>query len=168
MADMRQPLTGLSAASQLLAQQPCVRDDEEAAFLVAAISAASRMLSGIVANVLSLRSLEAGDCAIAAAPFSVRDTVDGVLAVCRMSLAHAREGARITWRHEHAPLPPLVCGDGDRLAQIALNLLTSAHPTHTHASESASASCTSHAPFLFTRRCREVCGWERDQHRGAV
>jgi signal transduction histidine kinase len=127
MADMRQPLTGLSAASELLAQQPCVRDDEEATFLVAAISAASRMLSGIVANVLSLRSLEAGDCTIAAAPFSVRDMVDGVLAVCRMSLAH-RAGARITWRDEHAPLPPLVCGDADRLAQIALNLLTSARP----------------------------------------
>jgi signal transduction histidine kinase len=125
MADLRQPLTGLEAASQLLAAQPCVRDDEEAAFLVAAIASASRMLAGIVANVLSLRSLEAGDCTIAAAPFSVRAMVGGVLAVCRMSRAQSAD-ANIRWENEHAPLPPLVLGDGDRLSQCLLNLLTSA------------------------------------------
>jgi K+-sensing histidine kinase KdpD len=124
MADLRQPLAGLAAASQLLAAQPCVRDDEEAAFLVAAISSASRMLSGLVANVLSMRSLEAGDCRIAAAPFSVRDVVAGVLAVCRMSLAQRADNS-IRWEDEHAPLPPLVIGDGDRLSQCLLNLLTS-------------------------------------------
>jgi signal transduction histidine kinase len=141
MADMRQPLAALAAASQLLAAQPCVREDEEAAFLAAAIASAARMLDGIVANVLSLRSLEAGDCAIDAAPFSVRDMLGGVLAVCRMSLAPrdgssgggggggsggGGGGASITWLDEQAPLPPLVIGDGDRLAQCVLNLLTSA------------------------------------------
>jgi hypothetical protein len=80
MADMRQPLSCLQAASALLTQQPCVQRDEEASFLVAAVSAASHMLSGarrqpgavrhntplselpsagLVANVLSFRSLEA-------------------------------------------------------------------------------------------------------------
>jgi signal transduction histidine kinase len=125
MADLRQPLAGLEAASQLLAAQPCVRGDEEAAFLVAAITSASRMLSGIVANVLSMRSLEAGGLVIASAPFSVRDVVGGVLAVCRMSHAQ-RANASIRWEDEHAPLPPRVLGDGDRLSQCVLNLVTSA------------------------------------------
>jgi hypothetical protein len=45
-ASVRQPLTGIQAASELLAQQPCVHNNEDASFLVAAISAASRMLAG--------------------------------------------------------------------------------------------------------------------------
>jgi PAS domain S-box-containing protein len=125
MSDFRQPLAGIAAASELLAQKPCVRRDEEATFLVAAITAAARMLSGIVANVLSLRSLEAGDCAVADAPFSIRECVAGVLSVCRMSLAHG-DGAAIRWVDEAAPLPALVRGDADRLAQILLNLVANA------------------------------------------
>ena len=46
MADMRQPLTAIQAASELLAQRVSVREDEEASFLVAAISSASHMLMG--------------------------------------------------------------------------------------------------------------------------
>jgi K+-sensing histidine kinase KdpD len=129
MADMRQPLQVVQTASQLLAQQPCVAGDEDGAFLVAAIASACRMLSGIVANVLSLRSLEAGDCVIATARFSPRGVVAGVLSVCRMSLAHRAGGASIRWANEaDAPLPHTVLGDGDRLSQILLNLLTSARP----------------------------------------
>jgi hypothetical protein len=44
MSEMRQPLTGIQAATQLLAQRPCIQQDEEGSFLVAAISAASQML----------------------------------------------------------------------------------------------------------------------------
>jgi signal transduction histidine kinase len=63
-----------------------------------------------------------------AAPFSIRETVAGVLSVCRMSLAH-RTVARVLWDGEALPLPALVVGDADRLSQILLNLLTSAR-TH--------------------------------------
>ncbi len=77
MADMRQPLTGIQAAAELLAQHKCIMSDEEASFMVSAISASSNMLGCIVANVLSLRLLEAGDTVITAAPFSVHDMVAG-------------------------------------------------------------------------------------------
>ena len=147
MADMRQPLTGIQAASELLAQRVSVREDEDASFLVAAISSASHMLmgappralplrfcgcsqntipvAGIVANVLSLRSMEAGDWIITAAPFSIREMVNSVLAVCRMSLAHCKS-TTIEWSNEAEPLPLLVLGDCDRLAQVLQNLLTNA------------------------------------------
>jgi signal transduction histidine kinase len=125
MSDFRQPLAGIVTASELLSLQPCVRRDEEATFLVAAITAAARMLSGIVANVLSLRSLEAGDCDVADAPFSIRDCVAGVLSVCRMSLAHG-DSAAIRWVDEDRPLPARVRGDADRLSQILLNLISNA------------------------------------------
>lgn len=125
MSDFRQPLTGIAAAAELLAQQDCVRRDADAAFMVAAIASATRMLSGIVANVLSMRSLEAGDCEVADAPFSIRDCMAGVLSVCRMSLTHS-DSTAIRWVDEEAPLPALVRGDADRFAQILLNLCSNA------------------------------------------
>ena len=153
MADMRQPLTGIQAASELLAQRVSVREDEDASFLVAAISSASHMLmgappralplrfcgcsqntipvAGIVANVLSLRSLEAGQCTMTRAPFSIRQMVDNVLSVCRTSLVQGAS-TRIVWLDEASPLPALVSGDTDRLSQVLLNLLTSVHAA-THA-----------------------------------
>ena len=122
--DMLQPVTLVQTASQLLSQLPSVRDNEEARFLVAAVSAASRLLSGIVSNVLSLRALEAGECSINAVPFSVREAVDGVLAVCDATFA----AHTLRWVNQDEPLPARALGDGDRMAQILLNLLTSACP----------------------------------------
>ena len=124
MADMLQPLSVVQTVSQLLSQRPCVQQNEDASFLVAAISAASRLLMGIVSNVLSLRALEAGECNIALAPFSVREVVAGVLSVCRMSLTHGDTSLR--WLDEEAPLPARMLGDAGRISQILLNLLTSA------------------------------------------
>ena len=120
--DMLQPVTLVQTASQLLSQLPSVRDNEEARFLVAAVSAASRLLSGIVSNVLSLRALEAGECSINAVPFSVREMVDSVLSVCDATFtAHT-----LRWVNQDGRLPARALGDGDRMAQILLNLLTSA------------------------------------------
>jgi hypothetical protein len=78
-----------------------------------------------VANVLSLRSMEAGVCPIIKAPFCVHGMVPSVLAVCRMSLAH-RTDVNMTWVGEtDASLRASVLGDEGRLAQILQNLLTS-------------------------------------------
>ena len=128
MADMRQPLSSLQAATELLAARMCVRSDEESAFLVSAIAAGCAMLCGIVSNVLSFRSMEAGDCVVDAVPCSVRDVVASVLSVCRMSLAH-RTDVSIVWADEaeaEARLPPSVLCDKRLLSQVLLNLLTSA------------------------------------------
>ena len=124
---MLQPLTGIQAASTLLSQRPSVQRDEDASFLVAAISSASRLLGGIVANVLSLHALESGTVAVRSAPFSLRRLVSSVVAVCRMCPAHTT-AACVTWLDEEEPaaLPPMLLGDEDRLAQVLLNLLTNA------------------------------------------
>ncbi len=124
MADMRQPLTSLQAASELLAAQRCVRGDEESAFLVSALSAGCAMLMGIVSNVLSFRSLEAGECVVDAAPCSLRAVVANVLGVCRMSLAH-RTDVSIVWADDTV-LPARVLCDKRLLSHVLLNLLTSA------------------------------------------
>ena len=147
MGDMRQPLAGVQAASELLAARQCVREDEEARFLVSAITAACQMLLGIgacllymfvacllmhaltpfcpaVTNVLSVRSLETGECRAENAPFSVRRMIESVLSVCRMSTAH-RTDVNLLWPDEaEAQLPPLVLGDERLLSQCLQNLLT--------------------------------------------
>lgn len=124
MGDMRQPLAGVQAASELLAARQCVCEDEEARFLVAAITAACQMLLGIVTNVLSVRSLETGECRAENAPFSVRRMIESVLSVCRMSTAH-RTDVNLLWPDEaEAQLPPLMLGDERLLSQCLQNLLT--------------------------------------------
>ncbi len=81
-----------------------------------------------MSNVLSQRTIEAGECRIELAPLSVRGMVASVLGVCRMSLAH-RADVSIRWAGEaDGGLPALVLGDAGRLSQVLLNLLTSAHP----------------------------------------
>jgi signal transduction histidine kinase len=127
MADMRTPLTSVQAASELLAAQRCVRGDEESAFLVSAISAGCAMLMGIVSNVLSFRSMEAGECAVEVASCCVRSVVANVLGVIRMSLAHRRD-ISIVWADEAEALPARVLCDKRLLSHVLLNLLTSACP----------------------------------------
>ena len=72
--------------------------------------------------VLSMSALEAGECNLLRAPFSLREMVDSVLCAMRM----AQCDVRLTWTDEAAPLPRSVCGDGGRLSQILLNLLVRA------------------------------------------
>ncbi len=101
-----------------------------------------------MSNVLSLRSMEQGECVVAAAPFCVRDLVASVISVCRMSLAH-RASVRIVWVDEHNALPPLVLGDADRIAQVLQNLLTSAaflHPIRVHTCIAADARSLAVSP----------------------
>jgi signal transduction histidine kinase len=91
-----------------------------------------------VSNVLSQRTIEAGECRIELAPLSVRGMVASVLGVCRMSLAH-RADVSIRWAGEaDGGLPALVLGDAGRLSQVLLNLLTSAHAGRTRAHTCAS------------------------------
>lgn len=71
MADMLSPSALLQTASQLLSQQPCVRANSEASFLVAAITAASYLLNGIVSNG-ACRQLWAATSAAGCAGGSVR------------------------------------------------------------------------------------------------
>ena len=71
---------------------------------------------------LSLRALEAGECNLLLAPFSLREMADGVL--CALRSAHG--AVKLTWTDEAAPLPRSVCGDEGRLSQILLNLLVRA------------------------------------------
>ena len=124
MEDMRQPLAGVQAASALLSVR--VTDDEEARFLVSAITAACHMLLGMVTNVLSVRTLETGECRAENAPFSARHLIESVLSVCRMSTAH-RSNVRLLWPDEaDASLPALVLGDERLLSSCFLNLCTNA------------------------------------------
>ena len=120
MGDLRRPLASVQAASELLSERQCVRDDDETRFLVEAIHCACQMLSSIVTNVLSV----SGECCAENAPFSVRSMITGVLSVCRMSTAH-RTDVKLLWPDEAAAqLPPLVLGDERLLSQCLLNLCT--------------------------------------------
>jgi signal transduction histidine kinase len=96
--------------------------DAEAAELADAVRTSCDMLSGLASNALELRRLERGDLTVTRAPFCVRDTVRGVLQMCRMAKC---SGAELAWE-EAEELPPLVEGDTFLLDRIIMNLCTNA------------------------------------------
>ena len=117
--ELRTPAQSGLAAAQLLAQRSCVRGDQEAAFLVQAISASCGLLLGMVSNVLSMRHIESGTLDMRIAPFDPRAAVNELLQVCRVG-CHTR----ITWPEDEAALlPATVEGDHMFFIQILQNLV---------------------------------------------
>ena len=93
--------------------------DQEAAFLVQAISASCGLLLGMVSNVLSMRHIESGTLDMRVVPFDPRAAVHELLQVCRVG-CHTR----ITWPEEEAALlPATVEGDHMFFIQILQNLV---------------------------------------------
>jgi signal transduction histidine kinase len=110
------------SASSLLRSRPAVLADTEASELADAVRTSCDMLAGLASNVLELRRLERGELRVQRAPFCLRDTVRGVLQMCRMAKCG---GADLIWEDEAVSsnaLPPLVEGDPVLTALILQNL----------------------------------------------
>ena len=116
--------------------------DEEALFLVQAIGASCRLLLGMVSNVLSMRSIEAGELEMHPAEFSPRDALTDLLQVCRLGRAQSD----IVWLNEHEPLPTSVTADRNFLNMILQNLLTNALRFHEGRGVTVSLRCAAGAP----------------------
>ena len=99
--DLRMSAQNVYAASELLVGRRSVQNDQEAAFLAAAVqSGCNALLFGVTSNVLELHKLERGEYSVSLRPFSISATVRDVLQVCRMSTQDSPSAAVLSWENE--------------------------------------------------------------------
>lgn len=118
--EFRTPLNAIIGLGYLLERTEL---DEQQADLVGKIKAASRALLGIVNDVLDISRIEANQISLSIAPFSLNEILRSIegLALVQIGSRKLRFALR---RARH--LPDMMVGDGGRLHQILLNLVTNA------------------------------------------
>ncbi|MBN9145219.1 MAG: hypothetical protein BGP00_01145 [Novosphingobium sp. 63-713] len=118
--EIRTPLNAIIGLSYLLER---TKLDQQQGDLLGKIKAASRALLGIVNDVLDISKIEANQIDLAIAPFSLNEVLRSIegLALVQIGSRKLRFALR-----QGSSLPDMIVGDGGRLHQILLNLVTNA------------------------------------------
>ena len=118
--ELRTPMNAIFGFSRLLHDQ--ITDPVSRRY-IDAITASGRSLLGLIDDLLDLSMIEAGKMEIRLAPTSIRETVDGVIAV----FSHLAERKNLQLRATVDPaVPPLLLLDGNRVRQVLFNLIGNA------------------------------------------
>ncbi len=118
--EIRTPLNGIVGMLQLL--ETTDLDPEQGEYASTAIQASQR-LARLLSDVLDLSRVEAGKMDLAQEPFSLRDTLEGLVLLFRPS---ARDKGLDLVLDVDPALPHLLRGDGARLSQVLSNLVGNA------------------------------------------
>lgn len=114
--DLRTPLTAILVNAELLATEPAVRDDADAAEMVEAVQTAGHRMDAMIQEMLTF-AREGGQAQLAETELS--EVVDVVLADVAPLVERDRAEVRV------GPLPCVV-GDANLLYSVMLNLVTNA------------------------------------------
>lgn len=138
--EIRTPMNALLGSAELLAN---TRLDEKQSRHVALFQSAGASLVEILNDLLDLSKIEAGLLELHPQPFSLVDLVASqtVLFEARAS----QKGLRLQTEFD-PELPPVVLGDGPRLAQVLRNLLGNAVKFTHHGSVTLAVHRVPHAP----------------------
>ncbi len=118
--EIRTPLNGMLGMLQLMGLSPL--DEEQEKFVKLAIESGHSLLR-VINDILDFSKIEAGKLEISAAPFSVRELLQGVVQVFQMQA----ESKNLQLYTSVAPLiPKVLMGDDARLRQILFNLVGNA------------------------------------------
>ncbi len=118
--EIRTPMNALLGSAELLAQ---TRLDERQSRHVALFQSAGASLMNILNDLLDLSKIEAGLLELHPQPFSLVDLVASQTVL--FEARAAQKGLRLLTEFD-PELPPVVLGDGPRLAQVLRNLLGNA------------------------------------------
>lgn len=118
--EIRTPMSGIVGVSSLLEKTGLNQDQQE---YVAALQESSLALNALIDDVLDLSKIEAGKYTLEAERFNLPKTLYGVAQMFTAS-ANAK-GIELFFDHG-SEVPEHVVGDGKRLRQIVLNLVSNA------------------------------------------
>lgn len=118
--EVRTPLNGILGMAALLAETPLDPEPREYAQVIRSSAAA---LLAVVNDILDVSKVEAGMMTVESLPFDLRAACEEVVSLCGQ-LAAAR-GVELALDYDPA-CPALLVGDGGRLRQVMLNLVSNA------------------------------------------
>ncbi len=117
--EIRTPMNGVLGMLQFL-QESKLSDEQQSQVEVAAKSAQS--LLRIIDDILDISKIEAGKMSIKMAPFSLRESVEGVIALMK----YKAEDKGLTLHLNFSDVDSDVIGDAGRIEQVLKNLLGNA------------------------------------------
>ena len=118
--EIRTPLNGVVSLAELLCQSTLTSDQREAAEL---IRSSGRSLEMLLADILHLSRIEAGEVTLTSAPFDLADLATDVTDLLRLKAEE--KGVELRLRVDLAK-GAIRCGDGLRVRQILTNLVSNA------------------------------------------
>jgi signal transduction histidine kinase len=119
--EFRTPLAAIGTCSGLIGEVGKVTDRQRD--YLRGIDAATQHLNGLLADILDLARLEAGEVEICSHSGQVTEPIDGAIAIVE---ADAAAAGLVLWRASPSAAPARYEGDPDRVRQIVLNLLSNA------------------------------------------
>jgi PAS domain S-box-containing protein len=117
--ELRTPLTAIIGAAELLNKADL---DARELTCVQTITGAAEALFVLINSILDFSKIEAGKMEVRKEPFEVETILEGAAEV----VAQLAREKGVTLHTYVDPAIPAVCGDGDRLRQVLLNLLGNA------------------------------------------
>jgi PAS domain S-box-containing protein len=120
--ELRTPLNSIIGFTGILLQGLAGPLEPEQAKQLGMVQSSARHLLELINDVLDLSKIEAGQLEVRTAPFDLREVLERAVAIVRPAADAAGLSLDLTTAD---PLPPVV-GDGRRLQQVLLNLLTNA------------------------------------------
>jgi two-component system sensor histidine kinase KdpD len=120
--ELRTPLTALATSSELLVEDLEVLDAEQVRRMVSTIHRGALWLQGLVENLLCAATIREGHFRIQPQPISLLDLVWEIRPVVEPLLAQKVQRLRLSSRG----IIPAVSGDGRRIGQALVNLISNA------------------------------------------
>lgn len=118
--EIRTPLNAIIGLSELLLESPSADEMPE---MLRTIQHSGNMLLSLISGVLDLSKIEAGSLTIRHEPFDLRACLESALAI----VGNSKPVGGLELRTDFSPaLPARVMGDGERVLQVAVNLLINA------------------------------------------